>query len=70
MDKALAAKLRKRKGSFHGTPSTTYDRVYAGEESLLAYPSHLRAAGLVVHTPFQSVTCDTATQEFLEDPDS
>jgi hypothetical protein len=37
----------------HDITSTTHDGRYAGEESFIAYPSHIRATGLAVCTSFQ-----------------
>src|ERR1700730_3073506 len=63
MEKLFAAKLHERKGAFHDNSSTTHDRGYASEESFFAYPRRLRAAGLEVRTPFQSVTGTTGPCE-------
>jgi integrase len=49
--------------SFHDTTSSTHDRGYAGEESLIADPSHIPAAGFAVCTPFQQVTRDLGPDE-------
>jgi hypothetical protein len=51
MGKLFAAKLRGRKGASHDNSSTSHDGGYAGEKSLTADPSHIRAAGLPVCTP-------------------
>src|ERR1700680_2640326 len=59
--KAVCSKVLFRKRASHDITSSTHDRGYAGEESLTADPSHLRAAGLAVCTPFQQVTGVTGT---------
>ena len=47
--KAVCSKALFRKGASHNITSSTHDRGYASEESLVADPSHLRAAGLARH---------------------
>ena len=49
--KRCLQQLASRKRAFYDTSSTTHDRGYAGEESLTAHPSLLRATGLAVCTP-------------------
>src|SRR5215471_8418313 len=61
MGKLFAAKLQERKGASHDNSSTTHDGGYATEESFSAYPRRIRATGLAVRTPFQSVTGTTCT---------
>ena len=51
MGKMFAAKLHGRKGASHDNSLTMHAGGYAGEKSLTADPSHLRAAGLPVCTP-------------------
>src|SRR6202030_1644388 len=64
--KAVCSKALFRKGASHDITSSTHDRGYAGEESLFADPSHLRAAGLAVCTPFQQITGVTEVADCLD----